>query len=48
METLERVIAEHPFLKGLEPRYLEFLVGCASDVRFEPGQFVFLEGGEAN
>ncbi len=48
METLESVIAEHPFLKGLEPRYLEFLVGCASNVRFEPGQFVFLEGGEAN
>ena len=48
METLEGVIAEHPFLKGLQPRYLEFLVGCASNVRFEPDQFVFREGGEAN
>ncbi len=48
METLESVIAEHPFLKDLTPRYLEFLVGCASNVRFEPGQFVFLEDGEAN
>jgi CRP/FNR family cyclic AMP-dependent transcriptional regulator len=48
METLEGVIAEHPFLEGLPPRYREFLVGCATNVRFEPGQFVFLEGGEAN
>ena len=48
METLEGVIAEHPFLEGLLPRYHEFLVGCATNVRFEPGQFVFLEGGEAN
>jgi len=48
METLEGVIAEHPFLAGLEPRHLDFLVGCAANVRFEPGQFVFLEGGEAN
>ena len=48
MDTLERVIVEHPFLKGLEPRHLEFLVGCASNVRFEPGQFAFREGGEAN
>ena len=48
METLESIIAEHPFIKGLESRYLEFLVGCAANVRFEPGQFVFREDGEAN
>ena len=48
METLEGLIAEHPLFKGLEVRHLKFLVGCASNVRFEPGQFVFLEGGEAN
>ena len=48
METLEGLIAEHPLFKGLEMRHLKFLVGCASNVRFEPGQFVFREGGEAN
>jgi len=48
METLAGLIAEHSLFKGLEPRHLEFLVGCASNVRFEPGQFVFREGGEAN
>ena len=48
METLEGLIAEHPLFKGLEMRHLQFLVGCASNVRFEPGQFVFREGEEAN
>ncbi len=48
METLDRLIAEHPFSNALETRHLKFLVGCASNVRFEPGQFVFREGGEAN
>ena len=48
METLDGLIVEHPFSNGLEMRHLRFLAGCASNVRFEPGQFVFLEGGEAN
>jgi len=48
METLERVLKEHPFLKGLEPRLITILVGCASNVVFQPGEFLFREGGEAN
>ena len=48
METLEGLIAEHPFFNGLEMRHFQLLVGCASNVRFEPGQFVFREGEEAN
>ena len=48
METIEGLIAEHPFSDGLEMPHLKLLVGCASNVRFEPGQFVFREGDEAN
>lgn len=48
METLEPILAKHPFLKGLEPRHLKILVGCASNVRFNAGQFLFHEGKEAN
>jgi CRP/FNR family cyclic AMP-dependent transcriptional regulator len=48
METLERVLKEHPFLKGLEPRLLKIIVGCASNVVFQPGEFLFREGDEAN
>ncbi|MEK6570694.1 MAG: cyclic nucleotide-binding domain-containing protein [Bacteroidota bacterium] len=48
METLEPILAEHPFLKGLESRHLQLIVGCASNVRFDAGQFIFREGEEAN
>jgi len=48
METLESILAEHPFFKGLDPRYLQLAVGCASNVRFNAGEFVFHESEEAN
>lgn len=48
METIERLIAEHPFFKGLEDQYIQLVVGCASNVRFEAGQLLFREGEEAN
>jgi CRP/FNR family transcriptional regulator, cyclic AMP receptor protein len=47
METLENILAEHPFAKDLDRRYLDLLVGCAANVRFEAGHFVFREGEEA-
>ena len=47
METLEPILTEHPFLKGLEPHYLKLVVGCASNVRFKAGQYLFREGEEA-
>ncbi|GAN35232.1 MAG: cyclic nucleotide-binding domain-containing protein [Candidatus Brocadia sp. AMX2] len=46
--TLEPYLAEHPFLKGLEPKHLKIIVGCASNVRFDAGQFILREGEEAN
>jgi CRP-like cAMP-binding protein len=48
METLRGILAEHPFLSGLEDRHLDLLVGCASNVRFDAGQFILREGEEAN
>ncbi|MCK6561267.1 cyclic nucleotide-binding domain-containing protein [candidate division KSB1 bacterium] len=48
METLEPILAEHPFLKGMTPEQLQLLVGCASNVRFDPGKYIFREGEEAN
>ena len=48
METLERIIAEHPFFEGLESYYTELLTGCASNVKFAPGTYLFREGEEAN
>lgn len=48
METLKPILAEHPFLKDLAPRHLDLIVGCASNVRFDAGKFLFREGEEAN
>ncbi len=48
MRTLEGVLAKHPFFSGLDPRYLEFMVGCASNVRFNAGELIFSAGREAN
>ena len=48
METLKGILAGHPFLSGLGDRHLDLLVGCASNVRFDEGQFILREGEEAN
>jgi CRP-like cAMP-binding protein len=48
METLEPILAEHPFLKDLDRHHLELIVGCASNVRFDPGSYIFREGEEAH
>jgi CRP-like cAMP-binding protein len=48
METFQRIVAEHPFFEGLAAEHLQLIVGCASNVRFDAGQFIFREGEEAN
>jgi CRP/FNR family transcriptional regulator, cyclic AMP receptor protein len=48
MESLESTLAEHPFLKGMSDEHIQLLTGCASNVRFDPGVFVFRAGEEAN
>jgi len=46
--TLEPILAQHPFLRDLRPGHIELLSGCASNVRFNAGQFLFHEAEEAN
>ena len=48
METLRPILAEHPFFKDLGVRHLELIVGCASNVRFNAGEFIFRQGEEAD
>lgn len=48
METLRPILAEHPFFKDLDPSYLDLLVGCAANARFDEGAFLFRTGEEAN
>lgn len=50
METrsIDTLLAEHPFFAGLEPKDLELIAGCATNVRFAAGDKVFSEGEEAD
>lgn len=48
METLEPLLAKHPFFKDLSGRFPGILAGCASNVIFEAGDTIFREGGEAD
>ena len=47
-QNLEQVLAAHPFFSGMPPGHVELLAGCASNTRFEEGEFVLREGDEAN
>ena len=48
METLERIIAEHPFFAGLDHGFTKLMVGCAANVQFKAGTYIFKEGEPAN
>jgi CRP-like cAMP-binding protein len=48
MQTLEPILAEHPFFRGLPAEDLQFLMSCAANVRFEVNQMIAREGEEAN
>jgi len=48
METLEGILAEHPFFEGLQPEFMNLMLGCASNVRFDKGAYIFKEGDPAN
>jgi len=48
MKSLESILANHPFFENLEPEYLALITGCASNVKFEAGQFIYRQDEEAN
>jgi CRP-like cAMP-binding protein len=48
MGILQVNLSTHPFFVDLPAHHLEILAGCASNVRFEAGNFIFHEGEEAD
>jgi CRP/FNR family cyclic AMP-dependent transcriptional regulator len=48
MEGLERIVAEHAFFAGLGESFTTLVSGCAKNVRFEAGQYLFHEGDPAD
>jgi CRP/FNR family transcriptional regulator, cyclic AMP receptor protein len=47
MQTLEAILAGHPFFAGFAPRYMQLITSCASNVRFAAGTSIFHEGEAA-
>ena len=48
MEGLERIVAEQPFLAGLEPEHQKLISGCVRNLRFEAGSYLFRQNGPAD
>jgi CRP-like cAMP-binding protein len=48
MRSLDQLLAEHPFFAGLDDTVLTLIAGCASNVHFRPGEYLFREGGPAD
>jgi CRP/FNR family cyclic AMP-dependent transcriptional regulator len=43
-ENLIEIISKHPFIGGLDSKYLELLVGCATNMNYKKGDYIFHEG----
>jgi CRP/FNR family transcriptional regulator, cyclic AMP receptor protein len=48
MHTMEEVLANHPFFAGLDPSAMQLIAGCASNVHFAEGEYIFEEGDAAD
>src|SRR5205823_6132243 len=47
-KTLNALLSEHPFLKGMISQHIETLAGAAMQTQFTAGQVIFREGELAN
>ena len=48
MESIKDQIVEHPFFKDFIPEHTEKVTDIASEVSFNPGQYIFRDGEDAN
>lgn len=48
MHDLKPILEAHPFFHGLKDEYLDFITGCASNVRFKEGEILLKEGDDAD
>ena len=48
MHSLEPIIREHPFFQGLEDSYIQLIVECAKNMRFDEGKVLFRQGEPAD
>jgi CRP/FNR family transcriptional regulator, cyclic AMP receptor protein len=48
MDTIDELLSQHPFFKGLKPEYLALIAGCGQNVHFGPGKYLTREGERAD
>ncbi len=48
IEGLDRIVREHPFFAGLSEDRIQLVAGCARNVRFDAGQYLFRTGDPAD
>jgi CRP/FNR family transcriptional regulator, cyclic AMP receptor protein len=48
MEGLGRIVKEHPFFAGMPNAFSELVSGCAKNVQFGAGHYLFHEGEPAD
>ena len=46
--SMETIIKDHPFFKGLSEPYIKLLGGCATNVHFDAGKMIFRSGEAAD
>jgi CRP-like cAMP-binding protein len=42
--NLEPIIAQHPFFAGLDPEFIDTVVGCAANARYNVGDYLVRDG----
>ena len=47
MDTMEPILAAHPFFEGMAPRHLRLVLECAAREQFSPGQMLCRDEEEA-
>lgn len=47
MQTIEQLLAEHPFTRGMRPEHLALIAGCARNAHYDRDRYLFREGDPA-
>jgi CRP-like cAMP-binding protein len=48
VKGVDQIVREHPFFAGLEEAFCSLVCGCAKNVMFDTGQYLFHEGDPAD
>lgn len=48
MESIKSMLTEHPFFKDFAVDHVKKIIDITSEIRFNPGQYIFRDGEDAN